>query len=188
MTNVIGFDIDGVLADFTGGFRGLANEMFGVPEDVDAEQTTWRPQELTRKQYDAAWDYIKAHPEFWSELSPLITEQERQALAELNARYTVVYVTARHNRPEIVAATKDWLTRQWGLPGALYFAEHKTPLLAGYGDPLLGFLDDHPTKTKAYAEAGIPVYLRDHPYNRAVTGPPRVASVTEFLQEVGAHV
>jgi uncharacterized HAD superfamily protein len=49
-------------------------------------------------------------------------------------------------------------------------------------------VEDHPKNAEAYAEAGIPVYLFDQPYNRRVSASKlitRVASWAEITSQIG---
>jgi hypothetical protein len=181
---VIGLDVDGVLADFTRAYRVIAHELHGVPVHGCGGQPTWHPHDLTGPQDAEVWAVIEAAPRFWHDLAPVITLGEIDDLRAVAWGGTaIVYVTARN--PITNVATKAWLAAH-GLPqGEVRHAGDKVPVLAARPG-LRGFLDDSPHGVAKMAAAGLPVYVRDWPYNRQrlTIGVPRVGSVGEYLDRV----
>lgn len=181
---LIGFDIDGVLADFTRAFRVLANRKHGVPVYSGGRQATWLFDDMTREQVRAIWAEIDGESGFWSGLDPLITRGEIHDLsAAADAGAQFIYVTSRpaYARNE----TLQWLMVH-GLPaGDLHVTEDKPGVLRGVAG-LAGFLDDAPHNVNDLHAGGLPVYVRDWPYNRVdvIDGIRRVYSVGEFLGAV----
>ncbi len=97
----IGFDIDGVLANFHAGFIPLIQKVSGRDLfPANYEPTTWHyPQLLgyTEAEVKAAWDHISEDPEFWYRLESLpeaktLTDNWRKIL---DAGHDVVFATAR---------------------------------------------------------------------------------------------
>lgn len=181
---IIGLDIDGVLADFTRAYRAIAHDLHGVPIHGGGAQPTWHPHDLTDEQDAAVWAEINASGGlFWRRLDPVVTPGEVSDLNALVADgYSVAYVTARHAKTLYV--TGRWLYEA-GLPhGEVTSANNKVPVLTRYGEALQGFLDDSPHGVRRMHGAGLPVYVRDWPYNRQIVGPPRVGSVGEYLHRI----
>ena len=176
---VIGLDVDGVLADFTRAFRVIANDLYGVPVHGSGGQPTWHPHDLTAEQDQQVWRVIDGKPRFWHNLDPIITPGE---IADLNAIVRgedeeVVYVTARHDRAAV--ATGYWLRANGLPPGDVIHAGDKVPVLNDT-PRLRGFLDDSPHGVTKMRAAGLPVFVRDWPYNRHVEAA-RVGSVGEYI-------
>jgi hypothetical protein len=70
----VGFDIDGVLANFVTGFLDLVNRETGS-SFVEADWTTYggatsagRPEFLTDAQWAAGWAALEKEPFFWAKL------------------------------------------------------------------------------------------------------------------------
>ncbi len=97
----IGFDIDGVLADFNTSYIALVKTLTERNLFPDGYfPTTWNyPESLgyTNGEVAGTWDYIKKDPEFWYSLQPLpgalvLCENWRRIL---DAGHDVVFATAR---------------------------------------------------------------------------------------------
>lgn len=182
----IALDIDGVLADFTYPFSDLAADLYPdrmTPRAVGS-QPTWHFEELSEAEQARVWEAVDATGgEFWRALPPLFTPGELEAMhvAELRG-FRFVYVTARHSKAE--GPTHDWLQAHRLPAGPLYMTGRKAGLLRGL-PWLRGMLDDSPQGVEAMARAGLPVYVRDWPYNRALEREaPRVGSLGEYLAAV----
>jgi FMN phosphatase YigB (HAD superfamily) len=142
----IGFDMDGVLADFARAYREIEERVFGPvasatrpgdPEDqVQAEQSPAElssdapsstdaaetPQALRRKR-DAIWQAIQATPNFWTTLRPLDPNAVRRIheLAERDG-WDVFFITQRPPTQGETAQrqTQRWLVQQgFDLPSVL---------------------------------------------------------------------
>jgi hypothetical protein len=126
----IGFDMDGVLADFASAFHQVEIRLFGHETDLEAgqpeteEERQTRSQELTpSRRVDAVWDAIMEIPDFWAGLPPLEPGAVRRIheLA-LQHRWEVFFITQRPDtRGETVQRqTHRWLVAQgFDLPSVL---------------------------------------------------------------------
>ena len=182
MKNLIGFDIDGVLADFVHPFNKMAEEMFGIRARSAGAQQQWRFDRLTDDQEREVWDRIDMLGTFWEGLPLLITPGELTDMDALRSEgYVFTFVTSRHSKAKY--ATERWLDSH-GFVGEFHMMKHKAPYLAQL-EHLLSFIDDSPIHLAAMHSANVNAYARDWPYNRDIAGQiPRVGSVGEYLHQV----
>src|SRR4051794_14673700 len=137
----IGFDMDGVVADFQSAFHGVEARLFpadppltpGQPESeaghrgdtLPAVRDATNPVEVLRRR-EAIWDAISATPDFWTTLRPTV----EGAVARihdmmLRHRWEVFFIT---QRPEtdgdtVQRQTQRWLVAQgFDLPSVLVIA------------------------------------------------------------------
>jgi hypothetical protein len=104
----------------------------------------------------------------------------------------VVLITARPQwqYKRLHADTVWWLARHQMQYDLLLFSRNKVEAVYEHVRPAWPFaaVEDHPKNAEAYAEAGIPVYLFDQPYNRRVSASKlitRVASWAEITSQIG---
>jgi beta-phosphoglucomutase-like phosphatase (HAD superfamily) len=125
MTLRVGFDMDGVLADFGAAFRAIEGELFGAdttgpppnPTEEEKEQTPDRnlnpaasAKESDRRRR-AVWDRIRATPDFWTTLKPTDPDAVRQLQAlMLQWGWEVVFIT---QRPSTAGETVQRQTQRW---------------------------------------------------------------------------
>ena len=135
MTVRIGFDMDGVLADFAGAFRHVETRLFGgtptvaaeAPE-VEAQQEEAQeaggqsPREMRRRR-DAVWNAIHRTPDFWTMLKPTDPGAVRRIHAlMLRYRWEVFFITQRPatEGQTVQRQTQRWLVEQgFDLPSVL---------------------------------------------------------------------
>jgi hypothetical protein len=112
----IGFDLDGVLANFTVIFTMLAHERFNKPVYPDDRCVHEYGFNLTDKEMESLWEYVNSDPEFWRLLPPLVTPQEAERIRELARRAEVWFLTTRPDLSggPVFAATADWLCAHIG--------------------------------------------------------------------------
>ncbi len=99
--------------------------------------------------------------------------------------FEFVYVTNRQKGIDLHRQTVLWLNEHGWPKGDLFVTRDKAEALRSFGKTLVAHLDDAPENIEAMRGLGLPVWVRDWPYNRHVLGVPRVGSLGEFLAEVG---
>ena len=123
----IGFDMDGVLADFSTAFRDVELQLFGpsstirpdspeveVHQEEDAETRPAAgeptPREMRRRR-DAIWSAIHNTPDFWATLKPLDPGAVRRIHESmLRFGWEVFFIT---QRPATIGQTVQRQTQQW---------------------------------------------------------------------------
>jgi uncharacterized HAD superfamily protein len=183
----VGFDIDGVLADFVGGFTSLLHErrpdLSGLPYGTQ-EQREWEFREsglgITEEDVAWGWEQVTQRSRWWEGLSSLMSWGERVRLAELCTQAEVFFITARYAGCEpVLYQTSQWLENQGLSHGGLVLAANKRK--AADLLKLDYYIDDHrrnaeEVHTKAKCEA----YLLARLYN-AGANVPRLETLGEFL-------
>jgi hypothetical protein len=133
----IGFDMDGVLADFSSAFHEVEVRLFGrgkairpeLPEEAEEKQSGGSAtgthlrqgsggQALdagslddTRRRSEAIWNAIRSTPGFWTTLKPLDpTAVQRIRDQMIRHRWEVFFIT---QRPETVGETVQRQTQRW---------------------------------------------------------------------------
>jgi len=131
----IGFDMDGVLADFSAAYHDVEARLFGpvaptaagdpeaeAVERLAAEAEINESREL-RRRHDAVWDAIRDTPNFWETLQPTDTQAVRR-IHEMMLRHPweVFFITKRPATAgdTVQRQTQHWLVRQgFDLPSVL---------------------------------------------------------------------
>ena len=122
----VGFDMDGVLADFSSAFRDIEKKLFGAGSTLPAEapevearqeeeaagqgQAGASPRE-SRRRRDAVWKVIQETPDFWLTLrphDPIAVRRIHEMM--LRHRLEVFFIT---QRPATVGQTVQRQTQQW---------------------------------------------------------------------------
>lgn len=164
---ILNIDIDGVTADFTGGFAARYAEWFGVELPAvqgwaDIFETTHFASE------EALWDWTDRVPEFWRRLPPIGgafggIDILRQAGHQVNL------VTARHEKTRI--QTLAWVADHLG-PDAP--TVHHVTKSEKHKVPGTFWLDDSPDVLGFLEESVGPdrVYRFVRPWNKGAPGIP----------------
>ena len=132
----IGFDVDGVVADFAAGYRAVEQRLFGgrpsradEPESEDRSQehreTRFReavdrpgetpaeshqPHEMRRRR-DLIWKEIKQTRDFWATLAPIEVDGVRRIhQLMLRHRWEIFFIT---QRPTTAGDTVQRQTQRW---------------------------------------------------------------------------
>jgi hypothetical protein len=121
----IGFDMDGVLADFGTAYREVEHTLFGevngaspgAPEDEPvpaAEQepvaAASNPKEADRRRR-VVWDRIRTTPNFWTTLRPTEPDAVRRLQSlMMRHQWEVVFIT---QRPATAGETVQRQTQRW---------------------------------------------------------------------------
>jgi uncharacterized HAD superfamily protein len=134
----IGFDIDGVLADFIPSYQALFVSLTGrntfMAGDVyNPPEWNWPSlRGYTEAETKAVWDAIRRNETFWLSLKPMTNNVEalRSVLVDLEHRHEVYYVSDRSGI-DAKRQTKRWLMEQ-----LQYHRAHTEPtvLLTGSGE------------------------------------------------------
>jgi hypothetical protein len=120
----IGFDMDGVLADFSSAFHEVEARLFGRGKPIraelpeEAEERGSGDQALgagsvddTRRRSEAIWNAIRSTPGFWTTLKPLDPTAVRRIRDEMiRHRWEVFFIT---QRPETLGETVQRQTQRW---------------------------------------------------------------------------
>jgi hypothetical protein len=121
----VGFDMDGVLADFASAFHAVEHELFGPSSAVSVESPEVEarneengaapaapdgPRE-TRRRRDAIWKVIQGTEDFWTTLQPLDPLAVRR-IHEMTLRHDweVFFIT---QRPKTIGQTVQRQTQKW---------------------------------------------------------------------------
>jgi hypothetical protein len=113
----IGFDMDGVIADFATAFREIEKDLLlgesggAVEPPEDEQQREGRSRSELRRRRDLIWERIRATPDFWTTLQPSAPGAvERIHALMLAHRWEVFFIT---QRPSTAGATVQRQTQQW---------------------------------------------------------------------------
>jgi len=192
----VGWDLDGVLADFFSAFNQLLAHMYGVRLLDKPRVWDWPQHELglTNAQVRRAWDEVKKMPSWWTSLTKTkeIAEIPTDAFARLCHEHETYFITSRpqalHMTTQMQSAS--WLATRFGLkcPSVIIVnnPRDKTALLSALS---LDFYIDDLLSTVQEAPASVKAYLLDKPYNQ---GPLfgegvtkfRVKSIAEYIKAV----
>jgi hypothetical protein len=104
----VGFDLDGVLADFRGGFSALAQEV--LHEEIDAGLDPGAPPR-SDLDIDRVWTALGKSHNWWTRLRPFEPEQiARLYTLARDGRWEVVFLT---KRPPSRGDTVQFQTQWW---------------------------------------------------------------------------
>ena len=127
----IGFDMDGVLADFAAAYHAVEARLFGPitrTQADDPENADPQPEHSAgdRRRTDLVWDVIRATPNFWMTLKPTEPGAVRRIHEMmLRHRWEVFFITQRPatQGDTVQRQTQRWLVEQgFDLPSVLVIA------------------------------------------------------------------
>jgi 5'(3')-deoxyribonucleotidase len=106
----IGVDVDGVLADFRGGFTQAVHAVHGETTGPADPATSWSDR-LSNRELDAAWKHISRTPNWWTTLKAYEPAQVKR-LYELSRerRWEVFFLT---RRPATAGEPVQYQTQWW---------------------------------------------------------------------------
>jgi len=115
----VGFDIDGVLANFHDGFNAVLAEVGGRPApskmgDNGPEQWDWFTGDYTPEEISSAWARVKTSDKFWSSLEQTENMQRLiSAWSNIPLRHDIYFITHRTGH-EAKIQTENWLKSRLG--------------------------------------------------------------------------
>jgi hypothetical protein len=118
MTLRIGFDMDGVLADFAAAYRAIETRLYGPaeparvddPENV-ADTADGETPVPSHRRRDAIWAAIRETPDFWQTLAPIDPGAVRRIHdMTLRHRWETFFIT---QRPATEGQTVQRQTQRW---------------------------------------------------------------------------
>lgn len=104
----VGFDIDGVLAEFRGAFEAIARGP-GATARADPEQAG--AESLSEREIKRAWEIVRRTPNWWTTLPPCEPGQIARLYGlSRRLKWEVVFMT---RRPETVGEAVQFQTQWW---------------------------------------------------------------------------
>lgn len=185
------FDIDGVLAEFIGGFTALAHEQTpSVPVTRTHEQPSWYGfPGMTKEMIDGVWRRVVVSNTFWNDLDPLLDVETFHGIEKLRRDNEVYFCTARPGKYTKLQ-TEIWLRRNGIRYPTVVISKQK-------GEFCKAIEADFSIEDKAANASFIDwqtggrtaSYLINRPYNQVpaeflASGVKRVNTVTEFLEDI----
>jgi uncharacterized HAD superfamily protein len=165
----LGVDIDNVISSTDPAIRRIFQELCGVRlEQEQIVHYQYHRCGVTPEQETAAFEMFRDVA--CSDLD--VVPGAIESLRLLHSRYRLILVTSRN--PAIRDKTQDWL-REHDIPhDALVFdeAKHRT------GHDFDFFIEDNGEFALSLAEAGVPTFLFDYPWNRWVHDHLRITRVS----------
>jgi len=105
----VGFDMDGVIANFNKTFRETAAKIGGLPDGRDRSEPGARA--LSADAMKRVWDHISRTAQWWLQLDPYEPEQiERLYRLSRERRWEVYFMTTR---PASAGETTQFQTQWW---------------------------------------------------------------------------
>lgn len=190
----LGFDIDGVLADFITPFLRLLEIRTGSgpidPSSVTDPNFMQHPF-LTRETVMDCMEAASYDADFWRVLRPLPSPEQWRALDNLSRSHQLVFITHRWVRDsyDINQITCDWLCRHGITDPVVHFTQAKKSLLVNELQIEL-FVDDRHENCEDIATATkAAVFMPHRPYNQAFNHPKvrRVQHLDEIFEFVATQ-
>lgn len=194
----IGFDVDGVLAEFCKAYEEVFVRQTGrntfEPFEVNVGPRSWDwPTDLygyTMEETTRVWNEIKSDPKFCKQLPPLpdmgrLADWLRGSFGQNQHKHDIYYITSRVG-PYAKIGTEDWLMNQGVFLPTVLIVSGKTKGDVAAGLKLDLFVEDNKENAETVAMAGVPTYLIDRAYNRGdvKAGVIRVRDLSEVLPTI----
>lgn len=187
----IGVDLDGVLADFDGGFAQLLSDITGNPIPYGGENTPpvwdWPLLHAKPAEVETAWNIVEESPDFWARLRRLPdADQAIDLLQQLIIDHHHVYFITSRPGATALYQSADWLATELGIYYPNVMISTKKGIVA-QGLELQALIDDRPENF-----AALPTSCRGYLVTRShnLWVPPdashltRVSTCAEALRDV----
>jgi phosphoglycolate phosphatase-like HAD superfamily hydrolase len=177
-------DLDGVLADFTRGYRTLANKLFNKEQfdTLARPHDSWNDPDISPEEDAAIWAEIeKPEANFWMRLDSLLDPNEWYRLSEMARRTHNVYFVTNRRAADAKHQSEYWLNN--------YAINNPTVILAKDK----GAFAKHLNASWAIDDMWQNVWDMSHhcwsyamsrPHNAAYNWPYRVSKFSEWLDLV----
>ena len=188
---VLGFDIDGVLADFVSPFLGLLEHRIGGgpidPASITDPNFMQHPF-LTREIIFECMEAASYDAEFWRALAPLPSAEQWRTLERIGREHELLFITHRWVRDtyDINQVTCDWLRRHGVSDPLVHFTQDKKSALVQKLNIDLFVDDRHENCEDVATQTDALVFMPNRPYNRAFNHP-KVQRIRE-LDEVFVYL
>jgi hypothetical protein len=167
--NDIIWDIDGVLSDFTFGFKKFVRRFHDIPLAPCGAKKSWQFRGLAQAEEDEIWRRIAAGKYDWSLQSSLLTAGDWHGIRDLkDAGTTFQYITSRLGPAEqVIEQTVRWL-REEGFPDYenVTLSSDKVAAIKVWGYEPVALIDDDIRNIYAYMKLYSGTFVRDWQYNR----------------------
>ena len=188
---VVGFDIDGVLADFVSPFlRLLEHRVGGGPIDPASitDPNFIQHPFLTREIIFECMEAASYDAEFWRALAPLPSAEQWRMLDRIGREHELLFITHRWVRDtyDINQVTCDWLRRHGVSDPMVHFTQDKKSALVQKLNIDLFVDDRHENCEDVATQTAAMVFMPHRPYNQAFNHP-KVQRIRE-LDEVFVYL
>ena len=188
-----GIDVDGVLSDFGGAFRVVANQIYPNRLPEGYQPSNWDYiDKFTKEEFKIVWDAVHEIPDFYFYQKPIQANIDALRDFVSKNRCEVYFITSRRQTAgdSILRQTEMWLDNQGLLVrrgGASVVPVPNTgakkDILSALKIPYM--IDDYDaTVRNLQTLETTKTFLLDAPWNQHATDLPRLYSVAEYLTEL----
>jgi hypothetical protein len=187
--NNVGFDIDGVLADFN---RALAIDLGYSPVHAHPDRWDWPHTVATDPIVDRVWNHITEHAAWWyvhvKPYAEATTRDFLRHLSKIGESANLYFITSRPQVTGMKYYTEQWIAKYLGVSNpTVILAQDKGDVAAGIG--ITHFVDDNTDNCKSVADGthGLcKTFILHRPYNAEFkySDVKRIHTLTEFTDAV----
>jgi hypothetical protein len=187
--NNVGFDIDGVVANFN---RAMANDLGYSPVHIHPDRWDWPRTVATDLIVDRVWNHITEHAAWWFEhvkpYAETMTRNFLHDLSDIGESANLYFITSRPQVPNMKYYTELWLREHLKVRNpTVVLAQNKGA--AAYGIGLTHFVDDNSENCEQVGETmkgRCHTCIIHRPYNAEFKHEhvKRIHTLTEFTDAV----
>ena len=180
----LGFDLDGVLANYDSGFREVLEQVVRKPLSPKPPEVWEWPAALgvTEEQEQEALERVHRSPTFWADLerTPGFDDMALKRLQRIAETDDLYFITDRPMRGA-KRQSEEWL-KKFGLPPSVLITPHKG--LAAKVLNLDAYIDDRPDKCVdvTWESKTTAVYLQRRLWNRHYQPAANIYAVDSVMQ------